>query len=67
MPSQAVVQFVNSLPNSIEKAPSLKTFKRPPNEFLITERFYNTDELFIFTFEHMIDGGTRNKPTVGLK
>ncbi|KAG8287031.1 hypothetical protein J6590_047008 [Homalodisca vitripennis] len=51
LPSQAGVQFLNRLPNSIKDAPTPKAFKTRLKRFLVSQAFYNAGEFLAFNWE----------------
>jgi len=53
LPSQAGVQFVNKLPNSLKDAPMPKAFKAHLKKVLMAESFYSFDEFMAYNWENM--------------
>ncbi|KAG8241093.1 hypothetical protein J6590_094491 [Homalodisca vitripennis] len=51
LPSQAGVQFLNRLPNSIKHAPTPKALKTRLKRFLVSQAFYNAGEFLAFDWE----------------
>ncbi|KAG8337825.1 hypothetical protein J6590_015496 [Homalodisca vitripennis] len=51
LPSQAGVNFLNRLPNSIKTTPTPKAFKARLKRLLVSHAFYNADEFFEFDWE----------------
>ncbi|KAG8274936.1 hypothetical protein J6590_097014 [Homalodisca vitripennis] len=51
LPSQAGVQLLNRLPNSIKDAPTPKAFKTRLKHFLVYQEFYNAGVFLAFNWE----------------
>ncbi|KAG8327973.1 hypothetical protein J6590_006148 [Homalodisca vitripennis] len=51
LPSQAGVQFLNRLPNSIKHAPTPKALKTRLKRFLVSQAFYNAGEFLAFDWD----------------
>ncbi|KAG8253552.1 hypothetical protein J6590_032350 [Homalodisca vitripennis] len=51
LPSQAGVQFINRLPNSMKNAQTAKASKARLKRFLVSKAFYSVDEFLAFNWE----------------
>ncbi|KAG8303949.1 hypothetical protein J6590_106036 [Homalodisca vitripennis] len=57
LPSQAGVQFLNRLPNSIKHAPTSKALKTRLKRFLVSQAFYNAVKKLFMRVKTLSEGG----------